>query len=258
MRRLRAGLAVLPLLLTPLLLAAPSAAATVNGADPGAVTLTKTLTRVHLNADGTQTVADTRTVTLKVAQTRKLHSRQPIRVSWTGAHPTGGIVPDASSSVARLQEYPFLLIECRGVDSTTVPVAKRLTPQTCWTQSVQERFQRDATTGFPAWRVDRRAAPSERRAVVGAPTPRPSKCGSPALAEHWLPFVSAAGTTYNTNLSLCGTQAPEVSNVGGAGQPSNTAYAITQPDGSGSTKFTTWTEEDNASQIGRALCRERV
>jgi hypothetical protein len=236
------------LLVTPLL-AAPSRAATSATAagDVGARVVTRALTRAHLNADGTQSVVDRRTVTLRVAQTQQLHSRQPIRVSWTGAHPTGGIVADSSSSQARLQEYPFVLLECRGVDSTAVPLARRLRPETCWTQSVQERFQRDASTGFPAWRVDRRAVAADRRAVVGAPAPRPAACGSPAAAERWLPFVSAGGATYNTNLSLCGSQAPEASNVSGGGQPSNTTYAITQKDGSGSTKFTTWTQEDNAS-----------
>ncbi len=249
-RAFGAAAVLLPLLAGAVSAAAPSRAATTATAastDLGSTVVVKTLTRSHLNADGTETVADRRTVTLRVEQTKLLHSRQPIRVSWTGAHPTGGIVADASSSVARLQEYPFVLLECRGVDSAAVAVARRLTPQTCWTQSVQERFQRDTQTGFPAWRVDRRAPASERRAVVGAPAPRPASCGGAAPAEHWLPFVGARGTVFNTNLSLCGTQAPEASNVGGGGQPSNTTYAITQKDGSGSTKFTTWTEEDNAS-----------
>jgi hypothetical protein len=240
-----AALVLGALLVAPVLVAAPSHAAT--GGDVGARVLSTQLTRTHLNADGTSTVADKRTITLNVSQTKSLHSRQPIRVSWTGAHPTGGIVADNSASVARLQEYPFVLMECRGVDSSSVPIAKRLVPQTCWTQSVQERFQRDNSQGFPAWRVDRKAPAAQRTAVVGAPSPRPASCGSPAPAEHWLPFVSVSGLSYNTNLSLCGSQAPEASNVGGAGQPSNTQYAITQKDGTGTTKFTTWTQEDNAS-----------
>jgi hypothetical protein len=243
-RLVRGALVLLPLLAVPIVTATPSRAA---GGDLRALDVSRQLTRSHLNADGTTAVADHRTVTLHVSQTTSLHSRQPIRVSWTGAHPTGGIVADASASVARLQEYPFVLMECRGVDSAAAPTGKRLSPQTCWTQSVQERFQRDNTTGFPAWRVDRAAVPAQRTAVVGAPAPRPVPCGSPSPAEHWLPFVSVSGQSYNTNLSLCGTQAPEASNVGGAGQPSNTTYAITQKDGSGSTKFTTWTQEDNAS-----------
>ena len=243
MRLLRFGLAV-TVVAAPLAIAGPSHAA---DRDAGPLTLSKTLKRSHLNADGSSTTADARTVTLKVAQTRNLHSRQPVEVSWSGAHPTGGIVPDDTASVARLQEYPFVLLECRGVDSSTVPAGGRLTPQTCWTQSVQERFARDTQTGFPPWRLDRNAPASERKAVVGAPSPRPSSCGSPSPAEHWLPFTSAAKVTYNTNLSLCGTQAPEASNVGGAGQPSNTQYGLTERNSRGSTTFTTWTEEDNAS-----------
>ena len=117
---------------------------------------------------------------------------------------TGGVVADPNSNAARVQEYPFVLIECRGIDSATAPAAQRMSPETCWTQSVQERFQRDLNTGFPAWRVDRRAGAFDRRAVVNAPDPRPSRCGSPAAAEHWLPFSSVTGARYNTNLSLCG------------------------------------------------------
>ena len=235
MRLLRTGLAV-ALALAPLAVAAPSQAATTGSA----VTVSTTLTRAHLNADGTETVADQRTVTLTVEQTKDLHSRQPVRVSWKGAHPTGSLVTDPTSSLARVEEYPMVLLECRGTAAT-------ITPQSCWTQSTPERFAADYNTGFPAWRVDRRADKADRHAVVGAPSPRPAKCGRPNLAEHWLPFASVNGTSYNaSNVFGCGTQAPESSNVG-AGQPSNTTYAVTAADGTGTTKFTTWTSEDNAS-----------
>ena len=35
-------------------------------------------------------------------------------MSWSGAHPTGGIVADQNSAAAQDEEYPFVLLECRG------------------------------------------------------------------------------------------------------------------------------------------------
>ena len=63
---------------------------------------------------GQETVADTRTVTLNVTQTANLQGRQEVGVSWSGAHPTGDIVPDPNSSAGEDEEYPFVLLECRG------------------------------------------------------------------------------------------------------------------------------------------------
>ncbi len=57
----------------------------------GAFSKTETITREFL-VNGAEQVVDTRTVTLKVSQTVNLRGRQEIKVSWSGAHPTGGIV----------------------------------------------------------------------------------------------------------------------------------------------------------------------
>lgn len=244
MRRLGALVAAVGMAVTSLALLQP-ADASVSALRPFAAT--RTLKRAHLEASGTQTVVDTRTVTVHVEQTAGLRPHQPVRVSWSGAHPTGGVVADGSSATARLQEYPLLLIQCRGVDDPSAAPADRLSPETCWTQTTAERFTADYTNGFPAWRVDRKAPAAERHAVVGAPDPRAATCGGVAKAERWLPFVAAGGTRYLNNLTDCGTRPPESAEVQGAGAPSNTTYAITEPDGTGATKFSVWTAEDNAS-----------
>ncbi len=103
-------------------------------------------------------------MTLKVDQTANLRSLQLIHVSWSGAHPTGGLVADTNSDLAQNEEYSFALFECRGTDSATHP----LTPNTCWTQYADERFAYGYDS-YPAWRSDSAATPRQRAAFVGAP-----------------------------------------------------------------------------------------
>ncbi|MCW2673220.1 MAG: hypothetical protein JWP14_1809 [Frankiales bacterium] len=224
----------------------PAGATTAAGA--GSVTTTRTVQRVQPGADGTANVVDSRTVTLQVSQTRALRSRQPVQVSWTGAHPTGGTVGDPNAAEARQQEYPFVLLECRGTDSATAPAAERLRPETCWTGTSRERVATDRDTGFGPWRLDRYETSADRKAQVGVPSPFPKQCDpSYSPGERWVHFVSAAGKDYAADGASCPSVPPESAVVDNASQPANTTYAVTHLDGRGSTKFTVWTSEDNAS-----------
>ena len=107
----------------------PATAATANDTSSAAFTQSETISRSFLSG-GQETVADTRTVTLNVSQTTNLQGRQEIGVSWSGAHPTGDIVPDPNSTAGEYEEYPFVLLECRGTPSGSDEVS----PETCWTQ----------------------------------------------------------------------------------------------------------------------------
>ena len=211
-------------------------------------TTTKTITREHL-VNGAEVVAETRKVTLTVSQTENLRSRQSIGVTWQGAHPTGNVVPDVNSPTAISGEFPFILMQCRGVDSTRVPEAERLSPQTCWTQTApQERVSQAQNTNFPAWRVDRYAESADRTFHVNDPSPLPTGCDAyPTYAQYRVPFVSAQGTTYYPDGASCTKGPPEGLVVDNASQPGNTTYGITRPDGKGETKFTVWTKQDNGS-----------
>ena len=213
-------------------------------ATSGAVTRTETITRAHLNADGSQTVAATNTITLRVAATQNLRGRQQIDVSWSGAHPTGGVLPDENSGDAAKQEYPFVLMECRGVESATTP----LTPNTCWTQTWAERYQADFGSLFPAWRLDRYATAGERAQYADQPNPLPATCTASAVADRWVPFVATDGTVFQGGSQGCAGQAPESANVGGnTALPSNTTYGITDAAGTGTAKFDVFTSDENAS-----------
>src|SRR5690349_10207269 len=118
----------------------PGLARVAQAAPPdSSVTLKKTVSRAHLNADGTESIVDTRTVSVSVNQTRDLRGEQQVDVSWSGAHPTGGLQADPNSTDGRLQEYPMVLMECRGIDSPSAPPNQRLDPTTCWTQTPEQR-----------------------------------------------------------------------------------------------------------------------
>ena len=220
----------------------------VGGTSSGsAVTKSATVVRENL-LNGTQQVVESRNVSVSVSQTTNLRGRQEIQVSWTGAHPTGGIVADQNSIGAQQEEYPMVILECRGTDAATAPAAQQLSPSTCWTQSWNERYQDSYSTQFPPYRLDQFASAADRTQAAGAPSPLPKSCAYlPAPTQHWIPFVAANGTTYDGGPSGCAGQAPESDNVGGSALPSNETFGVTGLDGSGSANFDVWTQAENAS-----------
>jgi hypothetical protein len=232
--------------------AATSGAATAWGGSPSSgaqsFTKTETISRQFL-VNGVEQVVDKRTVTLDVSQTNDLRGRQEVVVSWSGAHPTGGIVADQNSIDAQQEEYPFVILECRGIDSESVPAAQRLSPETCWTQSWSERYQDTFQTLYPPYRLDQYASAAGRQEVVGAPATLPAACAYlPAPTQHWVPFVAAGGEVYYEGPAGCAGQPPESQNVGGTTDfPSNETFGVTGLDGKGSTDFDIWTSAENAS-----------
>jgi hypothetical protein len=224
----------------------PRVAAATAGADTS-FTTSETITRKHL-VNGAEQVVDERTFDVTVDQTTLLRDRQEINVSWSGAHPTGGLVGDQNSGLAAEQEYPVVMIQCRGVDSANAPAAQRLSPETCWTHTPRERSQSDASFNFPSFRLDRYATPADRKAMVGVPSPVPSACAdSLSSVEHWVPFYAADGTVYTGGPFGCAGMAPEAVNFESALQPSNTTYGATDKSGNGSAEFAISTAESNAS-----------
>jgi hypothetical protein len=228
----------------------PAATAASHAANAPAFTQTETISRSFLSG-GQETVADSRTVTLNVNQTTNLQGRQEIGVSWSGAHPTGDIVPDPNSSDGEYEEYPFVLLECRG----TAGGAQQVTPETCWTQDANSRYQ----GGFPdePYQLDQYAA-SPGAAVVGEPSPLPSTTDEPFCqgdetggngtpVRYWVPWVAADGTVYDGGQGgLCG-QPPEATDGQTAALPSNETYGVTHLDGTGNTDFDVFDASENAT-----------
>lgn len=240
----------LAVLLGVLAVVSPSGTAPAGAA--GGLTRTVTAQRTFIDADGRTTVASTNKITLHVSQADNLRGRQEIKVSWEGATPTGAVVADPNSSEGRNQEYPFVLLQCRGVDAGKVPAGQaRLTPETCWTQTSPERYLAAAST-TPAWRFDAHASAPDRAPVVGEPADLPEACTklAPATTARWVPFKAVGGTTYYGGPDPeagCTPAAPETDSAERGGVPSNTTYGITGKDGKGSADFAVWTRAENGS-----------
>jgi len=229
--------------------ATTSSAASTAAASPGtagAVHLTKTVTRTNL-IDGKNVLVDKRTVSISVSKTTNLINREPIKVSWSGAHPTGGIqIGTPQVTLAGEQEYPMVLLECHGT-------AKTITPEDCWTTAYSERyFSSTPGDAFPPWRLDRYAtAAAQRNLIVNWPKTLPAACddyyaGQPyrQTAYFWLPYVTPTGRSYSVGTAGCAGAPGEMDTSGGVQDlPSNETYAPTALDGKGSTEFDIWNSQ---------------
>ena len=244
----------------------PSAHADSTSTAP-AFSATKTLTRDKLVANGGQLsdgttcaqsagctdVVETKNLSLSVDVTSGLQTYQQLTITWAGAHPTNFIDPDPNSSVAAaVEEYPMVLMECRGVDDTSVPVAQQLSPQTCWTEYDSERVNISQVSQFPSWRLDRYASADQRAQFVNKPNPLPTGCPNDnfGAAAMTIPLASSDGhTVYNQYVcGPSGTRAPEQLILSGTNVvPDNTTFGVTDADGTGRAKFVIWTDETNAT-----------
>jgi hypothetical protein len=196
----------------------------------------------------------TNTVTVTADKTTNLQSRERIKISWSGAHPTGGraLNPYGINGVA--QEYPVLIMECRGVDDPTAPASQQLSPNTCWTSTWNQRTTQ-ADPSHATWLFDKQSAdpvtdPSQATAAVSGvdPSTLSSDCQlSSTYAYHVTPFVSAPTSADKDEKTYdeCNdsTMPPSASN--NAGEPTNEIYAYTAPDGKGSAEFEVRTKVEN-------------
>ncbi len=229
-----------------------SASASTSAASPAsglttsapAFTTTETMSRTYVN-NGVSGV-DTRTVTLNVDDTTDLHGRQEIGVSWTGARPTGDIIADQNSDAAQAEEYPFVLLECRGDTTAADPV----TPSSCWTQSWNERFQSTIGNAYPPYRLDQDLAPGTNGPINGQPATLPKLCTidlGGLTTQYWVPWEASGGKVYPGGNSGCAGEPPEASDVGGSSLPSNETFGVTGLDGTGSAQFDVFTADENAT-----------
>jgi hypothetical protein len=220
--------------------------AKAHGASPGTFTQTKTLTRINL-IHGRNVLVDKRKVTVSVNITHNLISRQIIHIKWSGAHPTGGIDVNPNDAVTgQYQEYPMVILLCHGFAGDKAPLSEQLTPETCWTSTPSERYYSSpADVPFPPWRLDRYAtAAGQRDLTVDQPDPLPSDCGLLNGPHFWLPYENAQRKVFPVGQGGCAGMPGEMNLTGGIGLlPSNDTFAVTNPNGQGSTEFDIWTAD---------------
>lgn len=224
--------------------AAPSPE-TVSGSDRWSQT--KTLTRQFVQADGSTYSFPSYDVTVKADQTRNLRGRQRIEISWSGAQPSGGRASNPYGENGLNQEYPVVIMQCRGVDDPTLPKRQQLRPETCWTNSTAQRSQITRSEGEATWTVDADAAPEDRERISGMePFPTAEQCPTADIEPYFTrltPFEAVGGTIFPACDAL--NMPPEAA-VGAAFPPAELA-AFTGTDGRGSVSFEVRSDVENES-----------
>lgn len=252
LRRSRRPLAValLALIAAGLLAWVPAEAVQVNARSTNAkvaFTETKTLTRVFTNADGSTYSFPSHTVTVTADETQNLRGRQRILISWKGAQPSGGRASNPYGENGLQQEYPVVIMQCRGTDDPSLPVRKQLRPQTCWTASVAQRSQVTRSDSDATWTHDLDAAPGDKERVSGLdPFPSAETCPTADISPYFTrltPFVAAKGTVF----PACDANNMPPEAAVGAAFPSAELAAFTDGDGSGSVQFEVRSDVENES-----------
>jgi hypothetical protein len=235
------GLAVLPAQ------ADPVRVDQVQRASDAPFTTTKTLTRTFVDDDGSTYEFPANTVTVEASQTKELRGRQRIQISWTGAQPSGGRASNPYGENGLQQEYPVVILQCRGTDDASLPIEQQVRPETCWTGSVAQRSQITRSDAEASWIHDAQA-PAEAKDRLTGITPFPGKDVCPnadadGLYTHLTPFVAASGKVF----AACDSASmPPEAAVGAAFPPAEIA-AFTDEDGSGSVQFEVRSDVENES-----------
>jgi hypothetical protein len=214
-----------------------------EGDDAGAFRETKTLERTF-SEGGKDVRVDERAVTVSVDHTRNLRGRERVRITWEGAHPSGGRSTSPYGEKGLDQEYPVVVMQCRGRDDASLPAAQQLRPETCWTSTVQQRSQVQVPDGIAAWRADRHADASAKGPLSGlAELPKECVGALDGFSTHVTPFVAANGTTYPSCSS--DTMAPEAA-VDASFPPAEQA-GFTTTEGKGELQFEVRSAIENES-----------
>ncbi len=219
--------------------------ASTDGVGAPAYSQTKHLDRTIMIREQGELVPveiDSRDVTVTVDRTTQLRGRERINIAWSGAHPTGGRSSSPFGEQGLAQEYPVVILQCRGVDDPSLPPAQQLSPQTCWTSSRMQRSQA-LDESKAVWRHDAHGDEAFRAQKSGL-SPIPEACQDPPnFSTHLTPFVAANGTVHPACTSE--TMPPEAA-VGAAFPPAEMA-AFSDLDGNGQVKFEVRSAVENES-----------
>ena len=157
--------------------------------------VSKTLTREFVNEDGSVLTFPSNTVTVTASETQELRGRQRIQISWTGAQPSGGRASNPYGENGLAQEYPVVIMQCRGTDDPSLPPDQQVSGRTCWTSSVVQRSQITRSEGEASWIHDGKAAPEAKARVTGMEPFPPRTAPTPTAASGGMWAASQAGNT---------------------------------------------------------------
>lgn len=225
--------------------ASASSAAAAAG---GAYSRTKTVSRDVLDVAGNPdpTLSSSYDMTVRADRTTDLRGRERVQISWSGARPSAGRASNPYGEKGLLQEYPVLVLQCRGRDDADLPLKDRVRPETCWTSSVAQRSQRLTSRAESTWLADRYADPADRQPLSGIdPFPAADCKGldSPVANTHLTEFVARNGTTYP---ACAADKMPPEAGIDAAFPPSELA-AFTDLQGNGSVHFEVRSDVENES-----------
>ena len=104
--------------------------------------------------------------TCRVARRSPCRGRGPIRPAASS--------PIRTPPMRQVGGVPVRAARVPGLDSTSVPAADQLSPETCWTQTWTEHYQDSLGDAYPPYRLDQYATAADRR---------PDRRGSVATAR---------------------------------------------------------------------------
>ncbi|TIC83214.1 hypothetical protein E8D34_16010 [Nocardioides sp. GY 10113] len=227
----------------PLVAAAPDS---TSDAASGTYRATRSLERTMVEATGEKTVGSY-SMTVSADHTTNLRGRERIRISWTGAPPSGGRASNPYGEKGLAQEYPVVVLQCRGTDDPELPADEQLSRQTCWTSSYFQRSQVLTSPSAALWTVDRYAADADVERLSGLADVPEDACttvrDSTSFYSHLTPFVAASGAVF----PACDrdTMPPEA--AVGAAFPAAEVAAFSDADGAGSVDFEVRSAVENES-----------
>lgn len=207
---------------------------------------TKTVERTFVDEQGNVERVGSYDLTVRADHTTDLRGRERVEVSWTGAPPSGGRASNPFGEKGLLQEYPVVVMQCRGTDDASLPLDRQLRPETCWTSTFSQRSQIAVSPYESLWTVDRYATDADRKPVSGVdqlPADTCKEAQSDGTFTHVTPFVAASGKVY---LACNRDTMPPEAAVDAAFPPSEIA-AFTDGDGNGSVDFEVRSSAENES-----------
>ena len=186
---------------------------------------------------------------LSVDKHTDMQDHERITVRWSGAHVTGGRSLNPYGESGLPQEYPVVLMECRGVDpknyanGTVPPGHEAVTPRTCWTNTYFQRTN-SASPGEGIWEQDATGGDSAAHLQGIDPGDVPDSCNVNDNFDYSItPFKATDGTLY----AGCSSQSmPPEATVNSVSIP-NEVYAFTDTDGRGTFPFEVRTALENQS-----------